>query len=241
MGAVLAGEAALEIFLIVFGVVAVGGVTVAAMATINHAMNNCAMCQQPPPFQGAAGEEVEFRVDQQSDIAIDSTVSGQVKGKIITNSKAPFTFRFVVGKNTNGPRPPYHAGLLLRGSFTISGTSGNFDYLFAERWGSCVTIRLCKCRQQVLQRLRRIDYDGVMLDDCNETPEFESCQTAQSMVRFMHEELTRECRISGFSNPEDLYQPGITNCISFAVRAGVSLTPESRNGFVTACQKVLEN
>ena len=118
----------------------------------------------------------------------------------------------------------------MEGSFDVSGSA--FNFMFVDRWQDGVVVTFYKTKQQALDRLRKIRVGEIPLTDCSETPEYASISPATTMTTFIHDELKRVLDMRSFSKPEDLQKMKLTNCIVFAMRAGILLAAEEKDHFL---------
>lgn len=163
-------------------------------------------------------------------------MSAQLKGHQIENSLVPYSFSFVVGKGSSTSRRVYHAGLLIQGQFDVEGDK--FDYMLAERWCDGTFLRFFTTKAMVLDHFRGITVglDAIPLTDCSESPTFHSAVPAMDMVQYVQDDLGRELSISDFTSERDLANHRITNCVAFAIRAGMLLAgPDNEANFAQTC------
>ncbi|CAJ1386131.1 unnamed protein product [Effrenium voratum] len=238
MGAAIGALAVEEILLgTLLGTLLGLGFSFGVAAAFELAMQSCSCGDAPDIVQS---DVVKFKVTDNSEISASSLMSATLCGTAVQNQTVPYTFSFLIGKGLSDGRPMYHAGLLLGGSFDVSGEA--YKYAFAERWNGSVLVTFSKDKHQVLSRLKQIWVGGVLLDDCKETPEFGSVSPAPDMVTFVHEELARKLSTRNFKSPEDLAKNlKYTNCIAFAMRAGLLLAGYSeKQDFVDTCMTAIQ-
>ena len=240
MGAALGVLAAEEIIaLVVLGVMGTAA-AVAGGVMLATATQNCS-CGAAPTIIQANSEA--FKITAASDISALSMVSAALQGQTVRNSKVPFNFSFVIGKGGSSGKPAYHAGVLIEGDFDVSGSA--FNFMFVDRWKDGVVITFYETRQQAFDRLRKISVqtvsDTFLLTDCSETPQYSSLSPATAMATFVHEELKRVLDMRSFSKPEDLRKMKLTNCIVFAIRAGILLAAEEQDNFLKAALTAIDD
>ena len=232
--------AAEEIIAIAIGTVVIGGGTAYLAAhAFEHAVQNCPCGPAPdiPQDQNIPDQVMTFKIKSQTDISSLTLVSAVLRGTTITNQKVPFTYSFLIGKGEADGQHLYHAGILIEGDFDAEGRK--FGFLFAERWADSVRVNLFKSKRQALMLLRSINANTVDSTDCNETPSFTSLTTANAMVEFIHEEFSRKLDLRSFKTPEDLKKMRFTNCIVFALRAGILLGQDERDHFLATCMTAI--
>ncbi|CAK9020407.1 Uncharacterized protein SCF082_LOCUS14907 [Durusdinium trenchii] len=240
MGPALGVLAAEEIIAIAIGTVVIGGGTAYLAAhAFEHAVQNCPCGPAPdiPQDQNIPDQVMTFKIKSQTDISSLTLVSAVLRGTTITNQKVPFTYSFLIGKGEADGQHLYHAGILIEGDFDAEGRK--FGFLFAERWADSVRVNLFKSKRQALMLLRSINANTVDSTDCNETPSFTSLTTANAMVEFIHEEFSRKLDLRSFKTPEDLKKMRFTNCIVFALRAGILLGQDERDHFLATCMTAI--
>ena len=236
VGAAVAAE---EIIAVTAVAVLGGFFAVGAACAFAEVMQNCSCGPAPdiPQDQSSPDQMLTFKIKSQTDISSLTLVSAVLHGTTITNQKVPFTYSFLIGKGGADCRPRYHAGILIAGDFDAEGRK--FGFLFAERWADSVRVNLFKSKRQALMLLRSINANTVDSTDCNETPSFTSLTTANAMVEFIHEEFSRKLDLRSFKTPEDLKKMRFTNCIVFALRAGILLGQDERDHFLATCMTAI--
>ena len=241
MGAAVGALAAEEIIALVLGgTIVVGGVAAAVAFSDVVQHSSCAACAAAPDAVRTSGNvKTTFRIKHREDISALSLVSAVLEGTEVLNKKVPYGFSFVIGKGENPKQPAYHAGILINGDFDVEGN--NYPFMFVDRWKDALVVNFYREKRQALERLKSIQVGRVLLTDCNETPTFSSWTTANDMVQFAQEELLRKMDLRSFRSPEDLRKMQLTNCIVFAIRAGILLAAEDTNHFYTACMAAIEN
>ncbi len=243
MGQVLVAEAVIETVLVVLGVATVAGVAAVALTGIVEALQNCS-CGNAPDipdvFEAGVPLTKTFKVSEVQEIEALTLMSAQLKGHQIKNSSVPYSFSFVVGKGSSTSRRVYHAGVLIQGQFDVQGDK--FDYMLAERWCDGINVMFFTTKAMVLAHFQKITVRTIPLTDCSESPTFHSTVAAIDMVQYVQDDLGREFRISDFKGAEDLANFRITNCVAFAIRAGMLLAgPDNADNFVKTCESAIKN
>lgn len=239
MGQVLVAEAVIETVFVVLGVGAAACVAAGALAAILEALQNCS-CGNAPDipdvFEHGVPLTKTLKVSEVQEIEALTLMSAQLKGHQIKNSSVPYSFSFVVGKGSSTGRRVYHAVVLIHGQFDVQGDK--FDYMLAERWCDGINVIFFTEKAMVFSHLQKITVgpDAIPLTDCSESPTFHSMVPAIDMVQYVQDDLGRELRISDFKGEGDLANLRITNCVAFAIRAGMLLAgPDNADNFVKTC------
>ena len=245
MGQVLVAEAVIEAVLkSLLGVSVACAATLTLVATLD-ALQNCSCGKAPhipDVFEVGVPLTKTLKVSEVQEIEALTLMSAQLKGHQIKNSSVPYSFSFVVGKGSSESRRVYHAVVLIHGQFDVQGDK--FDYMLAERWCDGINVIFFTEKAMVFSHLQKITVgpDAIPLTDCSESPTFHSMVPAIDMVQFVQDDLGRKLTISGFKGAEDLGNLRITNCVAFAIRAGMLLAgPDNADNFVKTCESAIKN